>query len=466
MGSLQFVLPDRDEIWPAALECAYLVGSDGLPWDTRVERLGNRLVASRATRESGSLTTPWPVPGFGALALSTATLQPREAPYHLALELARGALSRLLSQLDASELRVEEIRQSLRAAEGHFIDSSLQQSDLDRCAREAEASLVASLECMQRRARRQFRERREAASFSSRLFGLETHGLEELRQLRTLRRFPGNALLLNETWHDCERNPGERDVARWEECFRLARGARRRTVAGPLLDLHRHALPDWLPLWADDVDAIQTYAAQYVRDIVRAGQGHVHVWYASSATNAGLGLRLSEEQRLRLTLVAIEALRGEDPQTPALVGIQQPWGEYLGRSTLDLSPLQFADIVLRADLGVSGFVLELPLANSAHHAFPRDLVDTQRLLDQWAAFSVPLVLRISLPTQAGLLEPSRLAYLSDLLQLAAARPAVQGILWSQLRDLPGHEAGLFREDGHPKAVLQMLADLDKRARRS
>jgi hypothetical protein len=56
--------------------------------------------------------------------------------------------------------------------------------------------------------------------------------------------------------------------------------------------------------------------------------------------------------------------------------------------------------------------------------------------------------------------------LSDLLQLAAARPAVQGILWSQLRDLPGLEAGLFREDGHPKAVLQVLADFDKRARRS
>jgi len=466
MGSMQFWLPDRDGIWPAALECAYLVGSDGLPWDTRVERLGNRLVVSRGTRESGALTIPWPVPGFGTLALSTATLQARETPYHLPLELARGALARLLGQLDTPELLTDEIRQPLRTAETHFIASSLQQNDPEQCAREAEESLGASLECMRRRARRQFAERRGAAAVSSRLFGIEACGVEELRQLRTLRRFPGNALLLHETWHDSERNPGERDLTRWTECFRLAKGTRRRVVAGPLIDLQRNALPDWLSLWADDLDAIQTYAAQYVRDVVRAGRGLTHVWYASSATNAGLRLRLSEEERLRLTLVAIEALRGEDPQTPTLVGIGQPWGEYLGRSTLDLSPLQFADILLRADLGVSGFILELDLANSAHHALPRDLVDSQRLLDQWAAFAVPLVLRVSMPTQAGPQEASRLAYLRDFLQLAASRPAVQGIIWSQLRDAPGHEAGLFLEDGHPKAVLQMLGELDQRTRRT
>ncbi len=465
MGSMQFILPEQEGLPRYALDGAYMIGSDGAPWETRVEWTGNRLIVSRDTRESGYLVVPWPLSDFGAMALSTATLLPREAPYHLALELARGTLSRLLQVTDGQTGSNGSLKVPLDAAKQHFIRASLSQHDPRVCAAEAQNSLGWSIECIRKFVRHVTAMRSGQASFSSRLFGFQVSGPAELTALRSLRRAPGNAILFGCPWRETESSPGEWDWSNWKAGLKATHAARRRVLAGPLVSLERSELPDWLYLWDDDFDTLQSYVEQYIRQLVIMARGQVHVWYVTSGTNVDRALRLGEEHRLRLTLAALESLRSEDRQTPSLVGIQQPWGEYLGRSTLDLSPPQFADILLRADLGVSGFVLELDLADDVQHSLTRDLLEFQRLLDQWSSFGVPLVLRINLPTEPNEKEPARLEYLRDLLALAAPKPAIQGVIWGQLQDRPQKTAGVLTASGQPKGVLQVLTQMDQRSRR-
>lgn len=464
MGSMQFILPEQAGIPKYALDGAYMIGSDGAPWETRVEWTGSRLVVSRDTRESGYLVVPWPLADFGAMALSTATLLPRDTPYHLALELARGTLSRLLHVTDGAT-SPGLLTQPLSEARHHFIQASLSQNDPQRCAEEAQRSLGWSMDCIRKFVRQATAARNSQASFSSRLFGFQVSGPDELTALRSLRRTPGNAILFGCPWRETEASPGEWDWTHWKAGLKAAHAARRRVLAGPLVNLERSELPDWLYLWDDDFDTLQSYVEQYIRQLVIMARGQVHVWYVTSGTNVDRALRLGEEHRLRLTLAALEALRSEDKQTPTLVGIQQPWGEYLGRSTLDLSPPQFADILLRADLGVSGFALELDFADDVQHSLTRDLLEFQGLLDQWSSFGVPLVLRINLPTESGDQEAARLDYLRDLLAVAAPKPAIQGVIWGQLKDRPQRRAGVLTADGQPKGVLQTLSQMDQRSRR-
>jgi hypothetical protein len=230
-----------------------------------------------------------------------------------------------------------------------------------------------------------------------------------------------------------------------------------------LFCLERNELPDWLYLWDDDFETVQAYVNNYMRAVVAQFHGQAHVWYATAGTNLQQSLSLSEEERLRLTISAIESLRHQDRQTPVLVGIAQPWGEYLSRASLDLSPWQFADVIVRAELNVSGFVLELDLNTTARHTLPRDLLEFHRMLDQWATFNLPLIIRLSAPTTIQA-DTAHLNYIRELIELCWQKQVVQGVLWGQLIDRAADEVGLVRPDGELKPILGTLRDIWKRFR--
>ena len=460
MGSTQFLLPRREGLAQLAVKCAYMIGNDGTPWESRVTCAGNRLTVTRAARESGRLITPWTVPGFGSKALSTATLIPRDLPYHLALELCRGTLSRIHSQIDVHQLDEPNVKASLRSAQEHFIQAALQQQDVSHCdekpRRPSPSAWISSINASATPPGR----RRLRPIFSSRLTGFQLKGQRELAVLERVTHWPGNSVFYQGSWREAEGNPGEWDWQSWQAGLERAKKARRRVVCGPLFRLERKDLPDWLYLWDDDFDALQSYVVTYIRAAAERLKRHVNVWYVTSGTNVDTELHLFEEQRLRLTLAALESLRQADSQTPAVVGVKQPWGEYLGRSTADLSPLQFADIIVRSGLGVSGFALEMNWACDTGRTLPRDLLELDRLLEQWSQFGLPLVIILSMPTPAKWDDSSfpLRRELQDILGLLQQKPAVQGIVWNELLDQPDWSAGLVTEQGETKALWRLLRD--------
>src|SRR5262249_25900310 len=106
MGTLTFQLPaGLPKEAARELERACLAGGpDNMPSPTELRHIGDQLLMSRPTDESGYLVAPWVVDGQGVLASTSATLMERKAPYDLLIELARGKLNQVRSQ--ASDWKV------------------------------------------------------------------------------------------------------------------------------------------------------------------------------------------------------------------------------------------------------------------------------------------------------------------------------------------------------------------------
>ncbi len=325
-------------------------------------------------------------------------------------------------------------------------------------AQEAETSLAICLELIHQCLGYSVNGTDSPPIFSSRLTGFQLRGPADLSALERVKKWPGNAVFYQGTWREAESNPGDWDWRTWQVGLERAKKARCRIVCGPLFRLEREDLPDWLYLWDDDYDTLQSYLISYIRTAVEQLQRWVNVWYVTAGTNVDCELHLDEEQRLRLTLAALETLRQVDGQTPTIVGIKQPWGEYLGRSTIDLSPLQFADIIVRSGLGVSGFALEMNWDCDAGRTLPRDLLELTRLVEKWSHFGLPLVIVLSTPTPLKLDDSTSLwqRNLLDVLGILQQKPAIQGIIWNELRDRPNWHAGLLQAQGQAKDVWKLL----------
>jgi hypothetical protein len=384
---------------------------------------------------------------------------PREAPYHLVLELCRGTLSRIMSQFSEAMLEQPTIRPVLSEATHHFVQAALQQDNVERSAGEAEAALDICLQLIRKCLGLALRQSASHPVPFSRLTGFQVDQPADLERLMRVRRLPGNAVFYKRSWRDTEPNPGEFQWDLWQRDLKRIRQARRRIVCGPLFRLARNELPDWLYLWDEDFDALHSYLTSYIQTAVAALKADVQLWYVAAGTNIETELHLTEEQRLKLTLAAVETLRQTDPQTPALVGIRQPWGEYLGHAALDLSPWQFADIVVRSGLGTSGFVLEMNIACAADRTLPRDALEWNRLIDQWSSFGLPLVVSMALPNPSsqGPMSTETHQNVAEIIAILQQKPAIQGIIWGRTSDQPDWPAGVLADEGQMKPMLTALA---------
>ena len=87
-------------------------------------------------------------------------------------------------------------------------------------------------------------------------------------------------------------------------------------------------------------------------------------------------------------------------RTPVVISFDQPWAEYLATNDYDLSPLHFADALVRAELGVGGVALEMNLGYWPGGCLPRDLLAISRHLDRWSLLGIPLIVYLTMPSSA------------------------------------------------------------------
>ena len=172
-----------------------------------------------------------------------------------------------------------------------------------------------------------------------------------------------------------------------------------RICGGPLLNFDKNGLPDWLYLWEEDAESLQSYMLNYVEATVKRFAGKVSLWHAWAGLNNGQAMTLSEEFRLRVGVAALETLRAHDPTTPVFVSFNQPFGEYLSRKAMDLAPIHYADTLVRADLGVSGFGLEINMGYWPDGTLPRDVLEICRMIDRWSSLGLPLVIILTIPSE-------------------------------------------------------------------
>ena len=225
-------------------------------------------------------------------------------------------------------------------------------------------------------------------------------------------------------------------------------------------------MPDWIYLWEGDFDNLLIVAGDYVRAVVKRYRGKVHFWNATGRLITGEALGLDEEQKLRLAGKVIETIRAVDSQAPVLVSFDQPWAEYMARREAELSPLQFAEALVRSDLGIAGIGLEFNLGTGTNNTLPRDLFEFSNHLDLWGTLGLPLLLSLRVPSDGGSFTPGWQQYwLERYLPLIFARPTVQAIIWNQLFDTEADDfphSGLVDSRGQAKPALAALAVLRKK----
>ncbi len=442
---------------------------------------------SRNVDESGNLFLPWHVEGFGELVLSTASLMERPAAYHLVLELARGLVNQLRNQaadwqLLGLQLPAEVTRQ-MDQATAHFANAvtAEQQPEGVELAEQAIQTAAAAAELlMDEYVHQALAVRHQQAAQLPTMMGA-TITSDAIEQPMSDVLLPAiNSVAVALRWSEIEQAAGKQVWEPYDRQIDWCRTQGLRIVGGPLLQLNPQSIPDWLYLWDDDFDQIQNSIAEHVESTVQRYQGKVQIWNCAAGMNVRAHLDLSEEQKLRLVVRVIEEIRRTDPNTPMIISFDQPWGEYLAFDDLDLSPLHFADSLIRAELGVAGIGLEINLGYWPGGTLPRTRLEISRMLDRWSVLNLPLIVFLRLPSgaaaadsQPGAKRPQAIGgeelcvtrqrdLAADILPVLLAKAYVQGIIWNQLGDAGRTEyaeSGLFDAALQPKPLLQTMAQL-------
>ncbi|MGO9113447.1 MAG: hypothetical protein ACLP9L_29805 [Thermoguttaceae bacterium] len=483
MGQMRFIVSPPQRITEEVLQFTYMSGMDRTPWVVHAEADDGELVLERDVSDSGSVTVPWYVEGHGLLALSTGTLIERWEPYYLTVELARGTINLLRTQLHEWQsigLTVpDEVHSRLKDAVLKFSGAVVQQGRGDGLlAQEAlrialdGSQLLAATYADQVIAVR----RRPTGRLPSLLGGtLSSPAMDEATARSFLATF--NMAMVPVYWREVEASEGSFDWSVHDRQIQWCREQGLRICLGPLLQPDARGLPDWACLWDDDFDSLMAAAGQFVDAAVNRYRGKVDLWHCAARVNTSQVLRFSEEEKLRMVAWIVCRVKQLDPDHPQMIGIDQPWGEYLGRRAVDLPPIHFADALVRARLDLKAILLEMNFGCFAGGTLLRSEMDVNRLLDYWGLLGLPLLVGLSLPSADGADPKARQkidfsagswslaaqqTWTARYVPLILAKPGIQGVVWNQFEDGKPHEfphGGLLTPQGQAKPALRTLAAL-------
>ena len=483
MGQMRFIVSPPQRITEEVLQFTYMSGIDRTPWVVYAEADEGELVLERNVSDSGAVTVPWHVEGHGLLALSTGTLVERREPYHLPLELARGTINVFRAQiyewLSIGLTIPDEVYRLLREALRKFSWAVVQPNGGDAAA--AQEALRIALDGSHLLAvaysDQVIAVRRRATGRLPSLLGctLSSPEMDETAADFFLSAF--NMAMVPLYWRDVEVSEGNFD---WSVCDRQIEWCRLqglRICLGPLLQPDGRGLPDWVYLWDDDFESLVSAATQFVDAAVARYRGRVDLWHCAARVNTSQVLRFSEEEKLRMVAWIVCRVKQLDPDHPQMVGIDQPWGEFQGRRPVDLSPIHFADALVRARLDLKAIFLEMNFGCFTGGSLLRSEVNVSRLLDYWSLLGLPLLVGLSLPSgdapdpqarqkpdfSAGSWSlAAQQAWAARYVPLLLARPGIQAVVWNQFEDGQPHEfphAGLIIPEGQAKPALRTLAAL-------
>ncbi len=468
MADLKFKLPASPGAPAPLLDSAYLTGIEGIPWQSRCRLSGDQFSIGREIDESGKLNLLWPTESLGDVCLSTTSLRLVETPYLLDVELARGTVNRLRTQ--ASEWQ----RIGLRLPEDYFPAAELtleqflksvtcrdreQQSELAKLA--IDGCMQASVKLCDTYSAQALEARKQSEGRLSTLSGIELAN----RSLSTVYGNIDSAFNLVSVPVDLgavENDAGKQDFTHFDSHIEWAGKQAKKLCVGPLVNFATGKLPRWMVLLDEGFESIMKSASKHAEACVQRYRGKAHIWNCAAGLNMPSELGWTDEETLRMAVAVIETVRRADNRSPVLLTIDQPWSEYLRKDNSGISPLHFADALIRADLGLSGLSLDLRFGNGPGESYPRDLLEISRLIDRWAMLGLPLMVQLGskVPaTEANDTTGDQTLAPESIFNLLLSKPCVHAVIWTSLIDSPTEATknGLWDEKGHPKPLIRKIA---------
>ena len=361
----------------------------------------------RDTRESGYLHFPWKAGERGLVQICSGSLMERAKPYNLPVELARGTLNRLRNQASlwqsAGMVVPTRFTEALHAATAAFAGAATSQSQPQAAQDRAEEAIGLGLDAAeilcQEFAHQVLAIRRSQQTGASVLLGARLHspptGEAAAKFLAAFNMVVVSAPLARS-------GAAARRVSmggdRPAGC--LVQENNLRLCMGPLVQMDKHSLPDWLFL-DDGYEEVQTSVLNFVEAIVKRYRGKIQLWHVTARMNQDGAFGYSEEQRLRLVVEAVDRVRANDNRTPMVVSFNQPWAEYIARKDQELTPVNFADTLVRGELGLAGVGMEIHYGYWPGGTLPRDTLEVSRQIDRWSQIGVPMIVFIAAPSSMG-----------------------------------------------------------------
>jgi hypothetical protein len=252
-----------------------------------------------------------------------------------------------------------------------------------------------------------------------------------------------------------------------------------KVVVGPLIDCNAGGLPDWVtqngPL---EYNRLSDLAYEHVSQVLQRYGDVVGMYNITSGVNTNDICILSRKQMVDLTRTLAVLIRQGRRGRRVMVELSQPWGEYISRNELAMSPFVFLEQLMQEGIRLDAIGVRILMGDGHSGLVSRDLMEVSRLLDRFFLMEVPVILsNIGVPSeqigeaggwwQAPWSPERQAAWASRIVPLALSKPYIESLFWSDLFD---HEdtvpprCGLLNENGKPKPVLQKLISIRKRMR--
>ena len=492
MGVMSFLLPDgltaeaRHELERSSVAG----GPDNMPTPTELTFSNGQMRTRRLMDESGYLVAPWPIDGVGLVMGATATLMERTRPYALLIELARGKVNQMRSK--AADWRMgglqisAEMNQVLRQATLAFGQAATISTGGRPSAEETRQAQNAL--ALGYRASEQL-----VGSYVEQVFNIRHQRSPQLETTLGCRLLPAdsgavplaatfNAVSIPFAWSDIEAEEGTYNWKPYDDLLDWALGQQLQVTAGPLVDFSSVLLPAWLWLWERDVPSMASFMCKFVEAVIRRYRSKIRRWQLSAGSNCARVLGLDEEELLGLTYRLADTARQIDPSLELIIGIAQPWGEYMAAHEWTHSPFIFADTLIRSGINnLAALDLELVMGAGPRGSYCRDVLEASSLMDLYALLGVPLRLTLGYPAAAtadpladpelsvgagrwhdGFTPQTQADWATTLGALALCKPFVQAVQWVHLSDAQPHQfphAGLLDADNQPRPAFDRLRQL-------
>jgi hypothetical protein len=489
MGTMTFLLPANLNAEAASeLERSWVAACpEQIPWPTQVQVELDRLIVQRQVTESGTLVVPWSIAGAGRVMTTSGTLIERPQPYQLLLELARGKLNQVRSQ--AVQWREEGLllptpaEELIRSAGRAFCQAVATEStaDVNQAAQlSLELSYQAADALVSRYINQVMKPRPQRPPRRETTWGCRVRTVPTDEQAASLLAGTFDSIGLEFPWSSIEPSPNRYDwsqpdaVLDWAERHGLA------VTGGPLIDFSAAQLPEWLGAWERDLTNLSKFLSSYVTAALQRYRGRIRRWQVTSAGNTASVLSLSEHELLWLTIKVARVAQQVDSGLELVIGVAQPWCDYLARANHEQSPFLLAEVAMR-DLKLATLDLELIMGVTPRGSYCRDLLDTSRLLDSYAELGLPLRVTLGYPSARsvdlkadpqfcvdagywhdGIQENAQAGWAAGCAMLASCKPSVEAVSWIHFSDAEPHQfphCGLLDAAGNAKPSLQALRQL-------
>ncbi|MDR1958057.1 MAG: hypothetical protein LBQ54_03270 [Planctomycetaceae bacterium] len=492
MTTLHFRYPEG--LIPVPLMArSFFAGWGKVPFPSQVTFFDDILSVQSEASGSGTFFFPWPHKRLGFLFLATDTLCERERPYLLVKELARGQLGRIIRRFiemvyfgfkPSAKLRAMiryEVSQLAKAAtsdENLPATELMASQQLERlillCHYLVDAFIDQSLAFRQQVAKRfPVRVGLHADAFL-------TENSDEQFQMYS-DNFADVFHLVNPTppWKILEPEP---DHYRWdifEERIRMVKKRGFVPLAGPILPFDQRLLPPWLAGRLDEPGVFEHFAFKYLDTFLEHFAERVDVWILASRINTPDIPFHSPGQIMGMVKKISWVFERHGLHQPGLMGVDQPWGDYLLHRNPPHSPRTPTALaeILGSLPGIDGILLDLNLGLSPRASYPRDPMVLSSMIDQWSSFGKPLYLSLGIPSELGAdpdipeefvgfslnwSKKTQQEWLHRYLPVILCKRSIEGIFWNMLEDSTAHDfpnIGLFDSVGRLKPAFQKLVSL-------